>query len=179
MPKLNDTSMQDLKPTVWIGKQGSTETMIGEIVSQLKKRSLIKVKWLQNTEVDPAEIAAAAKARLVEVRGRTMVLAEKGRAAGSPPAPVKTPAKPTAKETARASRGAGTPMKAPAKSAAKETSRAPRSQGTSAKAPAKPMGKRTARAPEKSANRTPANLMRKESGSRTARQTGSMKPAKK
>jgi RNA-binding protein len=71
--------MQDLKPTVWIGKQGCTETMIEEIVSQLKNRKLIKVKWLQNTEVDPDAIAREAKAVLVEVRGRTMILAEKGK----------------------------------------------------------------------------------------------------
>ncbi len=38
MSDQNDRSMQDLKPTVWIGKQGCTETMIEEIVSQLKKR---------------------------------------------------------------------------------------------------------------------------------------------
>jgi len=69
--------MQDLKPTVWIGKQGCTETMIDEIVEQLKKRKLIKVKWLQNTEVDPEDIALQAHATLVEVRGRTMVLQEK------------------------------------------------------------------------------------------------------
>jgi len=69
--------MQDLKPTVWIGKQGCTETMIDEIVEQLKKRKLIKVKWLQNTEVDPEDVALKAGATLVEVRGRTMVLQEK------------------------------------------------------------------------------------------------------
>ena len=69
--------MQDLKPTVWIGKQGCTETMIDEIVEQLKKRNLIKVKWLQNTEVDPEDVALKAGATLVEVRGRTMVLQEK------------------------------------------------------------------------------------------------------
>ena len=73
----NDTSMQDLKPTVWIGKQGCSETMIEEIVAQLKNRHTIKVKWLQNTEVDPAAIAGLAKAELVEVRGKTMVLKEK------------------------------------------------------------------------------------------------------
>jgi RNA-binding protein len=72
-----DRSMQDLKPTVWIGKQGCTETMIDEIVEQLKKRSMIKVKWLQNTEVDPEDVALKAGATLVEVRGRTMVLKEK------------------------------------------------------------------------------------------------------
>jgi RNA-binding protein len=75
-------SMQDLKPTVWIGKQGCTKNIIGEIVSQLKKRRIIKVKWLQNTEVDPEVVARQVKAELVEVRGRTMVLAEKRKAAG-------------------------------------------------------------------------------------------------
>lgn len=69
--------MQDLKPTVWIGKQGCTATMIDEIVEQLKKRKMIKVKWLQNIEVDPEEVASQARARLVEVRGKTMVLEEK------------------------------------------------------------------------------------------------------
>jgi RNA-binding protein len=72
-----DRSMQDLKPTVWIGKQGCTETMIDEIVAQLKKRSMIKVKWLQNTQIDPEAVAMQAHATLVEVRGRTMVLEEK------------------------------------------------------------------------------------------------------
>jgi len=82
----DERSMQDLKPTVWIGKQGCSDTMIDEIVAQLKKRNLIKVKWLQNTEVDPEDVALRAKARLVEVRGRTMVLAEKGRAVTKEPA---------------------------------------------------------------------------------------------
>ena len=72
-----DRSMQDLKPTVWIGKQGCTETMIEEIVEQLKKRKLIKVKWLQNIDIDPDTVATRARAKLVDVRGRTMVLEEK------------------------------------------------------------------------------------------------------
>jgi len=71
-----DRSMQDLKPTVWIGKQGCTDTMIDEIVEQLKKRKMIKVKWLQNIEIDPETVASQAQARLVDVRGRTMVLEE-------------------------------------------------------------------------------------------------------
>lgn len=99
MPDEHDTSMQDLKPTVWIGKQGCSETMIEEIVAQLKKRKLIKIKWLQNTEVDPVVVAAQAKAKLVEVRGRTMVLAEKAKAAPAPPA--HKPARVTAREAAR------------------------------------------------------------------------------
>ena len=77
----NNNLMQDLRPTIWIGKQGCSDTIIQEIVAQLKKRNVVKVKWLQNTEVDPKAIAAQAKAVLVEVRGRTMVLArhQKGR----------------------------------------------------------------------------------------------------
>jgi RNA-binding protein len=73
--------MQDLKPTVWIGKQGCTETMIDEIMEQLKKRKMIKVKWLQNAQIDPEIVASQAHAKLVEVRGRTMVLEEKRKSA--------------------------------------------------------------------------------------------------
>ena len=102
MSEQNDRSMQDLKPTVWIGKQGCTETMIEEIVAQLKKRKLIKVKWLQNTDVDPDDIAIRAKATLVEVRGRTMVLESKGKVAPAPPA--KKAAARTARESGKMKR---------------------------------------------------------------------------
>ncbi|MDD1705309.1 MAG: YhbY family RNA-binding protein [Methanoregula sp.] len=78
----NDRSMQDLKPTVWIGKQGCTPPMIDEIVAQLKTRKVIKVKWLQNTEVDPEAVATQAKAILVDVRGKTMILKEKKKSMG-------------------------------------------------------------------------------------------------
>ena len=94
--------MQDLKPTVWIGKQGCTETMIEEIVVQLKKRKMIKVKWLQSAEVDPESLATQVKARLVEVRGRTMVLASRGRSA--PVKPVQAPKGKTARATGRMQR---------------------------------------------------------------------------
>ncbi len=73
----NDDSMQSLKPTIWIGKQGCTDTIISEIKLQLDKRKIVKVKWLQNAEVDPQAIAALARARLVSVRGHTMVLAKR------------------------------------------------------------------------------------------------------
>ena len=102
MSNQNDRSMQDLRPTVWIGKQGCTQTMIDEIVSQLKKRRMIKVKWLQNTEVDPEGVAREAKANLVEVRGRTMVLAEKGKS--MPVTAAKKPVARTARETGKIKR---------------------------------------------------------------------------
>lgn len=113
MPEPNDRSMQDLKPTVWIGKQGCSDTMIEEIVAQLKKRKQIKVKWLQSAEVEPGDIAARAKARLVEVRGRTLVLAEKGKSAAAPERSEKTPAKILGK----------TPGKSPVKRKARTTAR--------------------------------------------------------
>ena len=69
--------MQDLRPTVWIGKQGCTETIVLEIVSQLEKRDVVKVKVLQQVEVDPREIAAHARADLIDVRGRTFVFAKR------------------------------------------------------------------------------------------------------
>ena len=79
MTTKTDPSMQDLKPTVWIGKQGCTEATIDEITAQLRKRKVIKVKWLQNTEVDPEAVAEAACAALVGVRGKTMILAQRGK----------------------------------------------------------------------------------------------------
>lgn len=69
--------MQDLKATVWIGKQGLTPALVEEIVQQLKKRHHIKVKWLRNTDVDPGQVAMAAGAVLIDVRGRTAVLGER------------------------------------------------------------------------------------------------------
>jgi len=144
MPEPNHNSMQDLKPTVWIGKQGCTATMIEEIVAQLKKRRLIKVKWLQNTEVDPEAVAAQAKAKLVEVRGRTMVLADKGKAA---PAPVKKSANTPAKAPSRA------PAHAPRKAARKE--------------PVKPTAKSRARASVKSMLKAPVTGKTRELGTMT------------
>ena len=72
-----DPSIQDLRPTVWIGRQGCTDATVSEIVAQLKKRKRIKVKWLQKTGIDPEAVAARAHATLVDARGRTMVLSER------------------------------------------------------------------------------------------------------
>jgi RNA-binding protein len=69
--------MQELKPTVWVGKQGCTETIVSEVIAQLKSRKVVKVKWLQNTEIVPEELARATGARLLGVRGRTLVLEER------------------------------------------------------------------------------------------------------
>ncbi len=82
VPKKKSTASpggyHDLKPTIWIGKQGMTETIIDEIRSQIKVRKVIKVKWLESTGVDPEEIAGKSGTILLQIRGRTMVLGEKG-----------------------------------------------------------------------------------------------------
>lgn len=183
MPEPNNNSMQDLKPTVWIGKQGCTETMIDEIVAQLKKRKLIKVKWLQNTDVDPEAVATQAKARLIEVRGRTMVLADKGRAPGTPSTPAKSPAKVTAKATARASlKTRDARVKAPARSSAKEGP----SRGTTRSA-AKPQSRSPAgsttrsptRSPGRSPSRSPAKVQAKDGTSGKRRPAGAMQRGRK
>jgi RNA-binding protein len=73
----------DLKPTIWVGKQGMTETIIEEIRSQVKVRKIIKVKWLDSTAIDPEEVASGSGTVLLQVRGRTMVLGDAGSASGS------------------------------------------------------------------------------------------------
>jgi RNA-binding protein len=183
MPEPNNNSMQDLKPTVWIGKQGCTGTMIEEIVAQLKKRKLIKVKWLQNTEVDPEAVASQAKARLVEVRGRTMVLSEKGRAPGSPAPAAKGPVKVTAKAEARAAVGAPArkTSRAPSRSSEKPRARAPGNAAStsSTRAPARSSSRSPARTTSKAVGRSPVKAPSRDARSSKPRRTGSMGRAKK
>ena len=70
---------QSLPATVHIGKEGITQTVIDEIVKQLKKTKLVKVKLLPALEKDRkeagSELAKVTSSVLVEVRGRTVVLA--------------------------------------------------------------------------------------------------------
>ena len=72
----------DIKPTIWIGKQGISDSLIDEIRGQIKSKHIIKIKWLQSVEVDPQEIANSCNAMLVQSRGRTMVIAERGHQRG-------------------------------------------------------------------------------------------------
>ena len=187
MPEPKDNSMQDLKPTVWIGKQGCTGTMIDEIVSQLKKRKLIKVKWLQNTDVDPEAVAMQANARLVEVRGRTMVLADKGRAPGTPGPAKKAPVKVTAKAEARAAVGAPArkTSRAPSRSAEKPRARVPRKETSTdpGRAPARSSSGSPTRSPARTTSkpmgRSPVKAPSRDARSSKPRRTGSMGRAKK
>jgi len=71
---------QQLEATVHVGKEGVTEKVVDEVVKQLKKKRLVKVRLLPSMEQDRHEagekLAAAASAVLIEVRGRTAVLAK-------------------------------------------------------------------------------------------------------
>lgn len=68
------------KATVWVGKDGSTEQIIGEIKRQLDQREIVKAKIQQTAlkDVETKEIATKiaeqTDSNLIDVRGRTFVL---------------------------------------------------------------------------------------------------------
>ena len=70
---------QTLQPTVHVGKDGVTAEVADELGKQLEKHKLVKVRLLQSLETDrkdaACELARASSSVLVEVRGRTVVLA--------------------------------------------------------------------------------------------------------
>ena len=50
--------------------------MIEEIQGQIKIRKVIKIKWLASTDLEPSMVASASGTKLLQVRGRTMVLGD-------------------------------------------------------------------------------------------------------
>ncbi|AGB04964.1 putative RNA-binding protein containing KH domain, possibly ribosomal protein [Aciduliprofundum sp. MAR08-339] len=69
----------EIKATVQIGKDGITEGVINEIKAQLKKRKIIKIKFLQNADRDNfrekiKNLAERSNADILEIRGFTAVL---------------------------------------------------------------------------------------------------------
>lgn len=70
---------QALEPSVHVGKDGVTGEVVAEVVRQLKKKRLVKVRLLPSMAEDRHQaaerLATEASAVLVEVRGRTAVLA--------------------------------------------------------------------------------------------------------
>lgn len=68
------------KPTVWVGKEGSTTQIINEISRQLEQREVVKTKILQTAlkDEDPKDmaikIANQTGSALIEVRGHTFIL---------------------------------------------------------------------------------------------------------
>jgi len=72
--------LKDEKPTVWVGKEGFTPQLSGEIENQLSKTKMIKIRILPSAlQTDTAEsIAKKASeqthAALVELRGHVFIL---------------------------------------------------------------------------------------------------------
>jgi len=71
---------QLLKPTVYVGKEGITGSVVLELTKQLKKNKLVKVKMLASVETAKEEVAEQlvrdTASTLIEIRGRTVVLAK-------------------------------------------------------------------------------------------------------
>ncbi|MCQ8211752.1 ribosome assembly RNA-binding protein YhbY [Cetobacterium somerae] len=67
----------NLEPIFRIGKEGFSETLAQGVLEALTPRELIKVKILQNSEVDKNEvayeIAEAIEAEVVGIIGRTII----------------------------------------------------------------------------------------------------------
>jgi RNA-binding protein len=73
----DEHAMQDLRPTVWIGKQGCSPRVVEEIIHQLERRKVVKVKVLPGAEIDASDVAARTRSDLIGVRGRAFVLARR------------------------------------------------------------------------------------------------------
>ena len=71
----------DISPTGHVGKDGLDQGVFDEIVNQLKKNRLIKVKVLSNSDDDAkgaaASIVESTGAVAVDVRGSVIVLTDK------------------------------------------------------------------------------------------------------
>ncbi|MBW2982486.1 YhbY family RNA-binding protein [Candidatus Woesearchaeota archaeon] len=70
----------ELEPVIWVGKSGLTDSLIKEVKIQLKKRKLIKVKFLKTIvkEKDKKElfkeIASKTDSRIITQVGFVVVL---------------------------------------------------------------------------------------------------------
>jgi len=79
MPK--DVPHQMIEPSVAVGKSGVTDSVIAEIKGQLKRRRIIKIRLHGESKLSRLEIAKELAertgAKLVDVRGFTVVLTRK------------------------------------------------------------------------------------------------------
>ena len=72
-------------PTVWVGKEGLTEQILGEISRQLDQHKTVKGRILQtalkdvNAKEMAAKLAKETESTLIDVRGHTFVLFRKKR----------------------------------------------------------------------------------------------------
>jgi len=69
---------QSIKVTLRAGKAGMTETLAKELEYQLKEKKLVKLRILKgDVEEIAKKLAVAARAELIEVRGKTAVFYRK------------------------------------------------------------------------------------------------------
>jgi RNA-binding protein len=72
--------LKEEKPTVWVGKDGFTPQLLGEIEKQLEKNKMLKIRILKSALQQETAQAIASKAAeqagaaLVEVRGHVFIL---------------------------------------------------------------------------------------------------------
>ena len=83
--------LKEENPTIWVGKEGLTSQLAGEMEKQLQKNKMVKVRILPAAlqgEGTAQSIAAAAALQtdsaLVEVRGHVFILFRKRKAAEAP-----------------------------------------------------------------------------------------------
>jgi RNA-binding protein len=84
--------LKDENPTIWVGKEGLTEALTAEMLKQLEKAKMVKVRILpaaltaENTaQLIAAKAAEQTGAALVEVRGHVFILFKKRKATQPPP----------------------------------------------------------------------------------------------
>jgi RNA-binding protein len=90
MKELKQRSVEK-EPTVWIGKSGVTEALLGQVDRQLDANEIVKVK-VHKTSPEDAEIAELANkigekttSEIVDVRGRTFTIYRQKKARKSAP----------------------------------------------------------------------------------------------
>ena len=70
-----------LRPTVHVGKEGVTDTLIEEIAKQVKNRKVVKVRLLPGVEEDrklvAEDLAKRSNSVLIEVVGHTVLLCDR------------------------------------------------------------------------------------------------------
>jgi RNA-binding protein len=72
--------LSEENPTIWIGKGGASQELVKEVLKQLDKKEMVKIKILKTAlgEEEPKQIALRiseqTEASLVEVRGHTFML---------------------------------------------------------------------------------------------------------
>ena len=78
--------LKDEKPTIWVGKDGLTPSLIDEVEKQIQKNKMVKIRILPTAlsneitaDVIAKRTAEAVNGHLVEVRGRVFILYRKRR----------------------------------------------------------------------------------------------------